>query len=360
MMTVQVLLIVKVLLPFWLLAQWNRSVSAEATGGYAFIHYHKTGHDLSKKLASAIEHASCVKDSVDGSPYKRKNIYSHATELKVDSINIFPAPDAVFDWKRFGLNTKIVHFVRDPTDVVLSGYLYHSQVPPPSSEHWLVDSDLDLCQLNPANQKYIDAIGRFAAGTIKADIDALVVKVHNLCREMYDKYKGPTIFDTIKRADANGTNIYEGMKLEAVRSLTSVNYGDLMRMTANAVSEAQAPANMTYRIYMSEVAEGEEATFRYTVTKLLRFLNSVTSEGKACIDEDAALQLAVDAAFVDAGRAHKSGEAGAVKASHVTAGFLSPAMHEYYKQRLLRDPVLGPLLHILHLVLDATARKYTR
>lgn len=333
-------------------------VSASANS-FVFVHYHKTGHTLSWKLSHALMEDSCLEKNIHNLVPRRKDITEDATHMRQDALTIFNAPDAVFDWSLFGPAAKVVHFVRDPTDVVISGYLYHSQSPPPKSEDWLWDPELKMCELNPSNRVYVDTITAFASGLISADLNGMIEKVFQLCKDLRHKYKGNTIYDVIKLADGNGTNVFEGMRVEAVRALISVNYGDLIRMTANAVSEARAPTAMTHRIYMSAVTEGEEATFRSTIRNMLQFLNTKDSQVKDCFELEAMVEGAVKAAYVDPKnyvKAQQPAKGGVSVTSHVTQGFLSPALHTHYRQMLLKDPVLGPLLHILHMVLDASSR----
>lgn len=325
-------------------------VAETVEDSYVFIHYHKTGHDLSRKLGAAIQTSSCITRVFD---MPRGDIVQQMKTLQSKSITYFRGPDALFDWSKFKSGAKIVHFVRDPTDLIISGYLYHSEVPPPGPEGWLHDPKQSMCKPNALNGEYIKTIENFAGAYINASLSTLVSNVYKLCLELKKKYDTKTIYASLKLADKNSTDIphrMEGLRVEAVRTLQAEIAGDILRMVANAMYDAHAPQGMVRRAYMTEFPSGEKATFEDTVGGIIDFFDP---SGK-CIDKQAAVKHASTEAFIDTAPTTRGQDA---RGQHVTQGLMSPAMHAFYRQRLLLDPDIGPLLHVLSLALDVTQRK---
>ena len=104
---------------------------------WIFIHYHKTGHDLVNSVVDIF--TGQVKASKYVPQKKRINILGQIKDFHQDIV-VLHAPDMLFDWNLIfqskERDPRIVHFVREPYDMVMSGYLYHSQNPSPSSESW--------------------------------------------------------------------------------------------------------------------------------------------------------------------------------------------------------------------------------
>lgn len=131
---------------------------------WAFLHYHKTGHDLCRHIVSGLA-SSCTlgKSNIP----KRNSLFNHTVEafesivldksLKTmysQSDVAFFVPGALaFDWtKAFQYphhQIRFIHFIRDPFETIMSGYLYHSQYPPPGSEHWMQRADFSFCDHDP-------------------------------------------------------------------------------------------------------------------------------------------------------------------------------------------------------------------
>mmetsp|Transcript_7691 Transcript_7691/g.17964 ORF Transcript_7691/g.17964 Transcript_7691/m.17964 type:complete len:435 (-) Transcript_7691:350-1654(-) len=137
---------------------------------YVLIHYHKTGHDLSRKLRDLLLEA---KHRADGglASNDRENTFMprqherdtgcpHALVLTPGMIHTQASPDffcnpkilekkllrndnmngKVFKNKK---GVKVIHLVRNPFTMSVSNLNYHAQFPTP--ENWVKNSDFDPC-----------------------------------------------------------------------------------------------------------------------------------------------------------------------------------------------------------------------
>mmetsp|Transcript_21144 Transcript_21144/g.43665 ORF Transcript_21144/g.43665 Transcript_21144/m.43665 type:complete len:539 (-) Transcript_21144:77-1693(-) len=132
---------------------------------FLIIHYHKTGHVISRKMYDLIGKGSTSR-KIFGVPYKYKR--EHDKETKCPKFGrIFPgmvsvvtAPNLfcpsekirqilmqsrsnttrariIRGTPRLHRGFKIIHMVRNPYDMAISNYFYHSQVPSPEKwVHW--------------------------------------------------------------------------------------------------------------------------------------------------------------------------------------------------------------------------------
>lgn len=346
---------------------------------WVFVHYHKSGHDIAKNLRSIFTNANCSNLTVHIP--KRIDISPFISLMATADITVLSAPDFLFDWKEM-MSTKTdiikaVHFVREPLEMILSGYLYHRQSPPPSSEGWLL-KDLDVCSLNPNNYIYSRIISTF----IKANESILteqIAQIHQLCQELQHRYKGSSAHATLRNASGNGElQQFVGLRLEAARSLISIYYGDLLRMTANAIFESSAPLSLAHRVYTSELPVGELGIFTHTMSNVLDFLMNesiaLTSVPyvhqpfwQGCLNKTAALQKTIDQIYISTSPVPAAPKIKKLKNTassvqggesvHITQGLITPGLREYFKHRLLQDPVLGPVLDTIRKVLYNTQRQ---
>lgn len=143
------LLAVAVLADFYECALNNLSAANDiGKPQWILIHYHKSGHDLVQRITDFFRND--VKASIYGnySATARQNISEQMIHFSQDII-ILHSPNIPFHWIDFHSrrnNVKIVHFVREPYDMVMSGYLYHSQSPSP--EKWERNMEYHPCSAN--------------------------------------------------------------------------------------------------------------------------------------------------------------------------------------------------------------------
>jgi hypothetical protein len=95
---------------------------------WLFLHYHKTGAFLSEAISKSV--------SIDKFMYKEDNSKRlDFSPTNTANVILSHAGNFLFNWTTTLVTSKfqyrVVHFVRDPHDMVISGMLYHSQRPPP-------------------------------------------------------------------------------------------------------------------------------------------------------------------------------------------------------------------------------------
>jgi hypothetical protein len=113
---------------------------------WLFFHYHKTGNEFSALISSAFSERCNAK--LGHFTEKRMNSMketffpSENNELIYNNDLILIVPGSFTeDWNNtFSLlphhHYRILHMVRDPTEMILSAYRYHSQSPPPEVWIW--------------------------------------------------------------------------------------------------------------------------------------------------------------------------------------------------------------------------------
>jgi hypothetical protein len=225
-------------------------------------------------------------------------------------ICLITANDMQFTWNEIlDPNVRIIHFVREPFDMVVSGYLYHSQSPPPESEGWLQDMDFDPCAINEQKvfNDYSSTIGTFLGDTDKFR-DQVRAAV-SLCKQLRDKYGGGKFNSLLRFSARNGedpNDEFDGFRLEALRALLSNRGGDILRMGANAVYESQG--RRSKRMFLSAFPMGDKDAYRASIAEAYRYLMGMGyKENKEkgfwdCLDFDAIVDAAMEESYRDDGK----------------------------------------------------------
>jgi hypothetical protein len=168
----------------------------------------------------------------------------------------------------------------------------------------------------------------------------------------------------MKRADQNYENVYEGIRVEAVRALVGLKLGELMHMAANAIWESRAPAGTSHRVFMSDLPVGDKGEATKTVNALMNYLMSDEDDPSAfwkdCITKQQAVDSCFAHLFVDPHKiANGTSTAATHAATHITQGILSGYLRDHFKHKLLTDTHIGPLLRILQFVMLNTTTPAT-
>lgn len=261
---------------------------------WVLIHYHKTGHDLVQTVTDLIIHRTNAsywnkKDTT------RNNISPFIKDFHQNIIELH-APDMPFDWNeqfgRLDTNVKIVHFVREPYDMILSGYLYHSQNPSPVSEKWERQLDFQPCMPSSKkshlrqDQRHYDEELASAKSNL-SNLSAHISTVRKLCNELYNKYNhGRTMsYDHILWNAKDNADVFDGIRIEASRSIVSIDGGDLLRMAANAVRERQSGFKLSKRFFLADFSLSNKERYNTSVYGLFSFLmapSCQTGAGNSC------------------------------------------------------------------------------
>ena len=98
----------------------------------SFLHYHKTGHDLSRVLARAVSSTLAINKTMSHLK-KRKRSDNELSCSGRDEVQVWTAPELFQRIAPVPSCNIIVHMVRDPASWAISSYDYHRQDPTPES-----------------------------------------------------------------------------------------------------------------------------------------------------------------------------------------------------------------------------------
>ena len=369
---------------------------------WVFIAYHKTGHKFTHILSKLFEDCNAHVLTNSG----RYLIQDVIFNLK-DNIASLTGPEYQVNWfnrTKDGSMLRYAHFVRDPYDAVLSGYLYHSQIPSP--EQWqLVPREVSfICEHTNGNKGknpeweddlfklYREPFGRYINNITR--IDELFAGVMNLCATLSATQEA-AIKQRRKENDVKDSKKYNfneilhaqrGDEFDNIRYMAIwflIHNGDLLRMAANSL---YSNPTISRQIYITDFPIGNKAVFQRSATRLYEFLMgrehnkfwscmeplekavSVTvregfiagstpkvkkqkddDDGKGDEDDDEDDDIDDDAIInQEVAGNHLQGKD---KSSHVSVGRMTYEQRKGYMDRLKEDAVLGPLLTMVQNIL---------
>lgn len=252
-------------------------------------------------------------------------------------------------------NFRILHFVRDPFDMVVSGYLYHAQTPPPPPERWLVDRTFSPCKTHNDDflVGYLEKLGAFTGN--RTYVNSLLTKTKKLCTALETKYRSKSVDYNVMLNVAKEVDVMEAIKIEAVRAILSKDGGDALRMAVNSLWESESAHGISMRVFMSDFPIGDKPKFTNTTTNIFKFLMAPVDSDKdtppfyECVPLKEAVSRAVEAAFVEKAVDNSTSSS----AVHVTSGFISKEEREQIITKLKADEVLGPLLTIIQRAINS-------
>eukprot|EP00804_Cyclotella_cryptica_P014440 CCRYP_004778-RA/>CCRYP_004778-RA protein AED:0.14 eAED:0.14 QI:194/1/1/1/0/0/2/257/553 len=137
--------------------------------------------------------------------------------------------------------TKIIHMIRDPFDMALSNYFYHSQVPTP--EAWVTE-DCSPCDTtyydlysNPTNGSALDLMLPTLTTISQSQIDDVI----SLCRSIFQNPdNGPELLDAPLYNHLTKLKQYDALRLSTSRQIIGGDRlghagQDILRMANNVV-----------------------------------------------------------------------------------------------------------------------------
>lgn len=188
--------------------------------------------------------------------------------------------------------TKIIHMVRDPFEMALSNYFYHSQQPTP--EKWVMDD------CSPCDSQYYDTHSRrtnttsldLLLPTLETITRAQIDKVQSLCQSIFQNPENPDLlhaplYDHLLKLEG-----YDGLRLATTRQLigsggdTGNAGGDILRMANNVLKLDQFVVSSTADVqimttYMSHWVSDPKETALAATDFLLG--GSLTREKKLAV-----------------------------------------------------------------------------
>lgn len=329
------------------------------------LHYHKTGHDLTRALFEVISKELGLSLADNKGPRRTLwKLEEYVGEGKPNvlpyfqsNVNIQGGAEMHFKWKDFiKMQFKVLHFVRDPFDYVISAYLYHSQSPPPP-EKFVRQRRFNPCMYSKKSiDVYLKELGLFHEDviTVSKAINGTIA----LCESLHKH--GP-LHKELQHLAQTSVNEVNALQLEACRSIISDEIdggGDLLRMTVNALRAKEAGSDRAKTVYLHQFPLKNETIWRRSLLSVLEFLLYETGHSRRKLSGisdviDRLVNSTFDKAFVKNGTTvENSIENTGV---HVTSTFISSEKRQIYLKSLKEDPVLGPLLLIFQrIILDSS------
>ena len=327
---------------------------------WLFLHYHKTGHDLSRSILDAL--SSLLNDTYVDNIGPRRTYYQPTKVNDIpylkSSLTVQGGGEMQFEWNKFiKFPYKIVHFVRDPFDYIISAYLYHIQHPPPP-ERFIRYHRYDPCLYNSnLINHYINELVYFNFN--KTFIESHLNMTFLLCRSLFLK---PPFYKELNRLSVidnyGNRDVSKALKLEAVRCLISdeIDAGaDLLRMAVNALRDKEADNKYSKRIFLSDFSSSNSTKWNETAKSLIKFLfrdenNIKFNHISNCIEcQQEYLNTIYKYSYIGNNNIIKNKfQFDNENASlHVTHNMISYEERNKYKNILIDDDVLGPLLLML-------------
>jgi hypothetical protein len=351
---------------------------------WIFLYYHKTGHNFVTHL-SMVLHGRChvsIYNTPDES--KRVNdIERYVKEHKIlfsytNVLNTVPGT-YIADWKKVfsipGHQFRIAHFVRDPLDLVLSAYLFHTQNPPP--EVWIMNSTFNYCYNSHMKQgdRVVEALSLFHGN--ESEVNMWIKQAFALCeqsRTMFppqatyqdilhhairlsnnlsiesDNTAVRTYFSNLNFYHHNTTNeidLYPAIRIEVLHSLFG-EHGDLLNMAVSKLYEHPAIAKS---FSLDNFGIANNTKFRAAADEMIDFLmpnKQCRSRLCKCTNHEGLVNITFAASYVSENAIKQStSNISHHNYSHYTFNMISKETKNTYKDRLLSDPIVGPLLSLI-------------
>jgi len=229
---------------------------------YLIIHYHKTGHDLSRQLRDFLILAG--EQHLNGEPASnnRENTFAHrnheentgcprAMTLSPGIVHVQAAPNFFCDTNLLAeyllkndnafkekMGVKVIHLVRNPFDLAVSNFIYHTQWPTP--ELWVKTVDPCTEELWFGSQSLKSMVGPtlLVGGEdpimTSQDFDSL----HNVCTGLYrtsKKSKEWSYYTHLRHLESRRALMLATTHM----MIQGVSGGDLLRMANNVIKLRQ-------------------------------------------------------------------------------------------------------------------------
>lgn len=371
-----------------LLVQLAQSVGDSSRLHWVCFHYHKTGSEFCQHIAIAVANACKLTAGFD-ELWTEEKIYNGARYYHDDHAKLLKGFDLVVtrplaligNWSEIlgfpGHSYRVFFMLRDPLEIILSAYKYHSQSPPP--EKW-ISLPHQVCP-NDTTFPVLE-LGRYYGNTtlvglwtqrIIAECEAMLPMfranvtyehvLHRTASLRRDRPKSNPAADaylaSLHRYEHNdtvhGSDVYPAVRVETFRSLTEI--------ALMAVTKLYEMPGMSLSMQLEEFGLGNRTQFRSAATRMMGFLlRDVRANERCplcrCLDVPKAVALAESASFVatptsSPGKGKKGKAHGHRRLhTHVTSGLMPSATKRMYMERLLQDPVLVPMLKLLAHILN--------
>ncbi|CAJ1965993.1 unnamed protein product [Cylindrotheca closterium] len=286
-------------------------------------------------------------------------------------------------WK----TTKIVHFVRDPIDMALSNYLYHSQHPTP--EPWIKRKGINPCKIDEEFLNY--TLQELNSDGSRKITEEDLLRVSTMCR--YYKHEHAIAANTRKKNNTTRSFYgimrrlppYDGLRFATSHFLMAQGVesgGDLLRMPNNILrlreweqqqQQQQSSEQLQHilTISMENIVKDMGKSVLEICDFILGHISNVTARSAIAQEIEKTMVARYQAKtkaskFIHAGRQSTSNETAEAELknnknwtlrqqSHVTQGIMNETERELLKEQLESDASLGHILLQLREVVDSSS-----
>jgi len=357
--------------------QHSLAVSYNTTSSsinWLILHYHKTGHDLTRKIfrPTATELNVSFHDNF-GPRRTLWNLqeFNGAVPYFISGIHTQGGPLMFFRWNSHINNIKILHFVRDPFDYVISAYLYHSQVKTPPES--FLKKPFNPCRYSERMfSSYYSELKYFGK-----DVESIQSSINNItvsCKSMFQRAVRHSTYmnstrsrntillygNLLRNLSSSSDGVVNALKLEAYRSILSSEVtagGDIIRMAINSLRAQEAGSAVCRQVTIEEFPYENIDTWKQNYGEILDFLfgdeypAQLKSQGRRDLPSASIRLHLINLAYnnsmsrkisveITNSSVHKT------RAVHVTKNLLSIDERQRLKMLLMQDPELGPLMKL--------------
>jgi hypothetical protein len=265
-------------------------------------------------------------------------------------------------------DVKLIHMIRDPFDMVISNYLYHSQTPTPEKFAFTYDP----CVLGNGYLQSIINSTETTTLITQQQVDGLKAVCDDLMlnKKTNKRYKG-------FYAALLGLPMYDGLRLSAIVLLISKAQflgGDLLRMTANVErlhqwqtkQQQQYPESTSGIISLKTHPDWDKENYEASLDRLTKF-TIADLEVLGNNNDDREMGSSASTGNETTLQKHKGDLVQAVrinaikrlnqntlkKSNHVTAHRMTPEEREDAVAKLRADDLLGPILSTCQKIIDS-------
>lgn len=326
------------------------------------MHYHKTGHDLIRKVFRPMTIELNVSFSDNLGPRRRLwnfNEFLGHVPYFVSGIHAQGGAEMHFCWANYtASNYKILHFVRDPFEYIISSYLYHSQKVAPA-EAWIKNPLYNPCtSSNNTLSLYLNEL--YAFNSNLSFISVSIKKIMQSCQRLLQKAVNMTkalrthsYAVLLRHLAAGSENAVDALRLEAYRSLISSEVtagGDIFRMTINSLRAREAGDSICKHFSIDDLPYDDEVTWKKAYGEILDFLfdRKYPLRLKSLNDKDYT-SVSIRRHLIDMGYRNSLIFKTPIRnknytSFHITKYFISNDTREAFRNTLKVDPELGPVL----------------
>ncbi|RYH27770.1 hypothetical protein EON65_13230 [archaeon] len=238
---------------------------------WLFYHYHKTGHDFLIQLGSHLSYHHRISFH-EPDMRRRHNMTQFFSIIKpnivqTDMVSIVPGMFTM-SWSNSlqqafpGNIFRIVHFLRDPYEMILSGYRFHSQQVPP--ERWLSYPAFDFCDTRGLSERALPVLSRYKDG-LEADLTSWLERMQRVCRLGRRQFGANSSFYQVMQ-QAVRTKPKNSSKLSNVNSVSTSNPLNALVMTKEDMKKMQDVGYLYHRYEIESYQHEYESSTNNSTT----------------------------------------------------------------------------------------------